>query len=113
MRLLFLLSDDLWMTKPLCWYTGSSGIAWATFVGVPVLAVVEVVRSLLHAPGVSEGFPRLHQKGRLDLAVEAIILKPEWHGLFTAEERQAARERLASVHYRAPWDDGAAPAGER
>lgn len=44
-------------------------------------------------PGV-EGSPRIWAAGRLDLTVEARVLKPEYAGLFTDEERRIARRRL-------------------
>jgi hypothetical protein len=67
----------------------------------------DVARSLLHG-SVSDGFTTLWERHRLDLSVEAIVLKPEWKGHFTPEERQAARRRLREVNYTAPWDDEAA-----
>jgi hypothetical protein len=65
----------------------------------------EAVRTLLHKREPSDGFSTLWEKGRLDLTVEAIVLKPEWRGYFTEDERKIARRRLADVKYRAPWDD--------
>ena len=40
-------------------------------------------RYLLHAPTVSEGYAALWERKRLDLTVEAMILQPEWHALFS------------------------------
>src|SRR5882672_8198789 len=67
----------------------------------------EAVRTLLAKKTPSEGFTTLWEKGRLDLSVEAIVLKPEWRGYFQPSELDTARRRLAEVKYRAPWDDGA------
>lgn len=69
----------------------------------------EAVRTLLTKRDPSEGFTTLWEKGRLDLTVEAIVLKPEWRGYFALPELETARRRLTDVGYRAPWDDGAAP----
>jgi len=49
---------------------------------------------LLDSPGVSEGYTALWERNRLDLTVEALILQPEWQGLFTDEQLRIARERL-------------------
>lgn len=65
----------------------------------------EAVRTLLAKPKPSDGFTTLWEKRRLDLTVEAIVLKPEWRGYFTPAELDTARRRLAEVQYRAPWDE--------
>lgn len=52
----------------------------------------------LLAPGrpTHEGFTTLYLHGRLDLTVEATVLaNPAFAGLFTADELDTARERLA------------------
>lgn len=54
---------------------------------------VDAARHLLAKPP-SDGFARLFELGRLDLAIESIVLKPEWTGLFSDEERRVARRRL-------------------
>ncbi len=54
---------------------------------------VDAARHLLAKPP-SVGFARLFELGRLDLAIESIVLKPEWTGLFSDEERRVARRRL-------------------
>lgn len=56
-------------------------------------------RILLHAPHVSEGYTALHECGRLDLTVEALILQKKWYPLFSDQERQIARQRLAEYHF--------------
>lgn len=55
---------------------------------------LRTARALLHAPAVSDGYTALWERQRLDLTVEAVILHPEWHPLFSDHERQIARERL-------------------
>ncbi|MFY1681729.1 caspase family protein [Micromonospora sp. WMMD730] len=56
-------------------------------------------RQLLHASSVSSGFTTLWEKGRLDLTVEAFVLREPWSALFTHEELQIARDRLAQYGY--------------
>jgi len=59
----------------------------------------QAARTLLHASSVSDGYTALWELKRLDLTVEAVILKPEWHDLFSEEERNIARERLTQYGY--------------
>jgi hypothetical protein len=49
---------------------------------------------LLASPKVSDGFVALWERRRLDLAVENVVLRPEFAPLFTEEERELARARL-------------------
>lgn len=51
-------------------------------------------RSLLAAPGTSDGFAALWERGRLDLTVEAVVLQPEFRDLFSRQELDVARRRL-------------------
>lgn len=60
---------------------------------------LEAARRLLHATNPSEGFTALWERRRLDLTVEAIVLKPEFAPLFTNEERDIARARLHEYGY--------------
>jgi hypothetical protein len=55
---------------------------------------VGAVKRLLHAPGLSNGFIKLRNAGRLELTVEFLVLRPEFGSLFTAEERGIARRKL-------------------
>jgi hypothetical protein len=56
---------------------------------------------LLHARNVSEGYSALWERNRLDLTVEAIILNnSKWHSLFSEEELDICRKRLADYGYR-------------
>jgi hypothetical protein len=59
----------------------------------------EAARTLLHAQNVSEGYTALWERKRLDLTVEAVILKSEWRDLFSEVERDIARRRLAEYGY--------------
>jgi hypothetical protein len=59
----------------------------------------EAARTLLHASNVSDGYTALWERKRLDLTVEAIILRPEWQDLFSELERDIARRRLEEYGY--------------
>ena len=56
-------------------------------------------RHLLHSKATSEGYARLRDAGRLDLTVEASVMRPEFEPLFTAEELNLAHDRLARYGY--------------
>ncbi|MFY1599450.1 caspase family protein [Micromonospora sp. WMMD737] len=63
---------------------------------------LEAARRLIRASSVSSGFTTLWEKGRLDLAVEAVVLQDRFAGLFTDEELDIARNRLAEYGYQLP-----------
>jgi len=48
----------------------------------------------------SHGYVALWECGRLDLTVEALVLKPEFACLFVEEEKQRARDRLEEYGYK-------------
>lgn len=58
---------------------------------------LETARYLLHTPNLSDGFTALWKCGRLDLTVEAYVLKSEWCDLFTDEEIRIATKRLRDL----------------
>lgn len=60
---------------------------------------LETARKLLETNDPSDGFSTLWEKGRLDLSVEAHVIDPRFADLFTAAERQTARNRLAQYGY--------------
>ncbi len=61
---------------------------------------LETARRFIHAPAVAPGFTALWERKRLDLTVEAVILdEPKWHPLFTPEEIDICRKRLAHYGY--------------
>src|SRR5438105_5085201 len=61
---------------------------------------LQTARILLQADTVSEEYTALWEHGRLDLTVEALIYDhPEYHALFTDEERQTVQRRLAEYKY--------------
>jgi hypothetical protein len=70
---------------------------------------IETARRLITSSQPSEGFTRLWERHRLDLTVEAQVIRPEFESLFTEEERQACHTRLSrygwsssGVHVRRP-----------
>lgn len=61
---------------------------------------VQTAKILLHSPHVSDGYTALYLRGRLDLAVEAIIHgNPKWHPLFTPGELKICEDRLRAYGY--------------
>ncbi|WP_438312421.1 EVE domain-containing protein [Sporosarcina sp. FA9] len=58
-----------------------------------------VAKKLINSRGLSDGFNILWELNRLDLSVEAVVLRQEFQTLFTEEERRFARERLKEVGY--------------
>lgn len=57
-------------------------------------------RILIHAQHVSSGYTELWERGRLDLSMEAkIVDTPRFHKLFSAEEIEICRKRLADYGY--------------
>ncbi len=63
---------------------------------------VRAAKRLLGAKGLSKGLLKLREKDRLDLAMETLVLKPEYQPLFTDEDRAIAARRLDEVRTRAP-----------
>lgn len=61
---------------------------------------LEAARRLLQKNELSEGFTTLWVNGRLDLSVEAHVIKPEYHSLFTAAEIATAEQRLREVDFK-------------
>lgn len=60
---------------------------------------VDTAQILLLSKHVSEEYTALWEKKRLDLTVEALILEPRWHDLFTDADRDIARKRLQKYGY--------------
>jgi hypothetical protein len=61
---------------------------------------VDAARHPLHSTTVSDGFAALWERHRLDLSVEALVPEEEFDELFTDDERDIARDRLAEYGYR-------------
>jgi hypothetical protein len=57
----------------------------------------EYAHQLLRKQGTTDGFQRLTDEGRLDLTVEALVVRPEYEPLFTEDERRIAAHRLAEA----------------
>ena len=60
---------------------------------------LQAAHTLLATSDVSDGFTTLWRKDRLDLSVEALILRSQWRSLFSEAELERARKRLAAVNY--------------
>lgn len=60
---------------------------------------LETARRLLQKPDLSDGFTTLWVNQRLDLTVEAHVVKPEFRALFTSNEIAIAEQRLKQVDY--------------
>jgi len=54
---------------------------------------------LIAKDGGTYGFEVLWENKRLDLSVEAYVLKAEYDDLFTMEEKKLCRERLRNFGY--------------
>ena len=55
---------------------------------------LETAHRLLAQPGVSAGFVKLRDAGRLDLSMEFVVLEPYFASMFADSELAVARERL-------------------
>ena len=60
---------------------------------------VSVAKQLIRKPGGTDGFATLWECGRLDLSVEAQLLKSEYMSLFSEEDRKICRDRLTDYGY--------------
>lgn len=58
------------------------------------------VIKLLSANGVSDGFKKLWEHGRMDLSVEALVVESEWRSAFDPVLIARAEKRLNEVAYR-------------
>ena len=62
---------------------------------------LQAAKGLLASAEVSQGFTTLWEKGRLDLSMEALVLRSPWCDLFSEDELAVARERLSQLGYEA------------
>lgn len=62
---------------------------------------------LIRSTQPSKGFTNLWERKRLDLTVEALIIRPEWAPLFSEDDLQRAHKRLLEYHYTPPPDSWA------
>jgi len=60
---------------------------------------LQAAKTLLYKEGYSDGFVELWQYGRLDISMEALILREPWSSLFTAEELAIAHRRLQELGF--------------
>ncbi len=60
---------------------------------------LKTAKILINAPHVSDGYTALWERKRLDLTVEALILKSEWNDFFTDEEIAIAKKRLSDYGF--------------
>jgi hypothetical protein len=60
----------------------------------------QTAKQLIHADKPSEGLSKLWELGRLDLSVEAHVLKMKYAELFSDEERDICGKRLAQYGYK-------------
>ena len=76
---------------------------WASYFlrGVRNHGGLEYAHQLLRQEGTTDGFRRLTEEGRLDLTMEALVLRETYVSLFSQEERRIAAHRLAEAGYQA------------
>ena len=79
-----------------CRYTATRFLQMVTDHGG--LAAAKV---LLAAPRISEGLTHLWEAKRLDISMEAMILREPWCQLFSQDELSVARKRLDDLGYHA------------
>ncbi|MBO8167892.1 MAG: hypothetical protein H0Z35_01760 [Thermoanaerobacteraceae bacterium] len=60
---------------------------------------VEAAKQLIHKEGGTEGFRKLWEMKRLDLSVEALVLKKKYKELFTDADRAICEKRLAEYDF--------------
>jgi hypothetical protein len=72
---------------------------WASYFlrGVRNHGGLVYARRLLQQQGTMEGFERLKKEGRLDLTVEALVLRPEFRSLFSEQELNVASRRIGGL----------------
>lgn len=63
------------------------------------IGAVAAAKQLITKPGGTEGFTILWMHKRLDLSIEAHVLKLEYQELFTEEEHRICKERLTEMGY--------------
>ncbi|WP_010247762.1 hypothetical protein [Acetivibrio cellulolyticus] len=60
---------------------------------------IKAAKKLISKSGGTYGFEVLWENKRLDLSVEALVLRPEYEALFTDEERETCKNRLIEFGY--------------
>ncbi len=80
--------------KKECRYTATRFLQMVTAHGGLTAA-----KTLLAAKHHPEGLTRLWEEHRLDISMEALVLRDPWHQLFTEAEISVARKRLKELGY--------------
>ena len=80
--------------------TGHNHARFLQMITDPNIGGYKAAKQLI--PEMSDGFTTLWGNGRLDLTVEACVLKPEYAELFTSEEKEICRIRLTECGYKIP-----------
>lgn len=60
---------------------------------------VSAAKDYMKRGRVSDGFDALARAGRLELSMEALVVSPAWHGLFTDEEVNFCFDLLCGTDY--------------
>ncbi|MDF2545775.1 MAG: hypothetical protein K0R93_673 [Anaerosolibacter sp.] len=60
---------------------------------------VAAAKSLISKSGGTDGFAKLWELRRLDLSVEALVLREEYSELFTQQEKDLCKSRLKDYGY--------------
>ncbi len=60
---------------------------------------LKAAKALLASDKYSEGLTKLWEAGRLDISMEALVIKQPWVSLFTEEEIAMANKRLGELGY--------------
>ncbi|MBM7867315.1 hypothetical protein GTO89_16535 [Heliobacterium gestii] len=60
----------------------------------------EAAKILISKDAPSDGFTKLYEAGKLNLSVEALILREKYVSLFTDDERKVCSERLETYRYK-------------
>lgn len=63
---------------------------------------LEAAKRLLSSASPQYGFEKLWEAGRLDLTMEALVLRPKFRTLFTDQELKVAEKRLRDHNYVSP-----------
>jgi len=58
---------------------------------------VNTAKKLVISSDINSGLKKLKKSGRLDLAMESVMLNERYESLFTTDELAAARWRLSSI----------------
>ena len=66
---------------------------------VDVNGGLKTAKILIHQNAVTTGFIRLWELKRLDLSIEALVLKEKYHDLFTDKERKVCIDRLNQYQF--------------